>query len=104
MEYCLAYITSPNLEEARKLGKTLIERKLCACVNILENMTSIYSWEGKIEEGKEVVMIAKTKSELFESLSKAVGELHSYEVPCVLEIPLGKLSGGYEKWLENSLK
>ncbi len=97
MAQILAYITAENMEEARRIGRVLVENKLAACVNALENMTSMYMWKGKMETSREVVLLAKTREELKERLTEKVLEVHSYECPCVVFIPL---SGGHREFLD----
>ena len=99
----LVYITCPHIEEARTLGRALVEKKLAACINILNGMESIYSWDGKIEEAGEVVLLAKTSEEKVDALIEATEELHSYDVPCAMALPIDEISAGYQKWLEGSL-
>ena len=94
---CWVYITAGSLEEAKNIGQKLVEQNLAACVNLLENMTSIYKWEDKLEEGQEVVMIAKTRKKLMPKLIKTVTKHHSYECPCVLELPI---QGGNPEFLQ----
>ena len=83
-EVVFAYITTENKAEAQKIGKHLVEKRLAACVNILDGMQSFYWWEGKIDEGHEAVLIAKTKQTLFDALVQEVKSVHSYSCPCVL--------------------
>ncbi len=102
--YYLVYITCSNFEEAKKIGKKLIEERLAACVNIVEKIFSIYWWQGKIEEANEALLIAKTNERNLESLMKRVKELHSYTVPAILAI---KIEKGYEeflKWLDKETR
>jgi len=100
----LIYITASSNEEARSIGRTLIEERLCACVNIIDNMQSIYRWQGNIEEAKEVILIVKTQKSLFEQVQKRVKELHCYEVPCVIQIDVPKGSQEYLKWISDETK
>ncbi len=95
------YITAPNEEEAAKIAHALVEGKLAACVNIVKNIRSIYSWQGKIEDEAEVLMIVKTKKSLFNSLSAKVKELHSYTVPEVIALPIIDGIEDYLKWLSD---
>lgn len=99
-----AYITCKNKSEAKKIGKILLQERLAACMNILDNMTSIYWWEGKIQEENETVLIAKTTKKLFPKLSKKVKSIHSYKVPCILQIPIADGNKEYVKWLELNLR
>lgn len=99
MEYIVVLITTPNEEEAVKIAKTLVEEKLAGCINIIKNIRSIYSWQGKIEDDSEVLMIVKTRSELFEELEKRVKSMHSYTVPEIISMDIKKGSESYLKWL-----
>jgi periplasmic divalent cation tolerance protein len=93
------YTTYPSLVEAEQAGRVLVERRLCACVNILPNMISHYWWQGAIERGEEVVMIIKTRAALAERVSAAVKEMHSYSTPAILVIPLESVDQAYLGWL-----
>ncbi len=95
----LVYTTHPSVVEAEKVGRALLERRLCACVNILPGMVSHYWWEGTIERGEEAVMIVKTRSSLFDAVCAAVKELHAYSTPALMEIPLERVEETYLGWL-----
>lgn len=96
----VVYITAPNESEAVNIAKRLVEERLCGCVNIVKDIRSIYSWQGKIEDDKEVLLIVKTKEGLFEPLSQIVKQLHSYTVPEIIAIPIIKGSKQYLDWLD----
>ncbi len=100
MDNLIVLITAPGEDEAAKIARALVESRLAGCVNIIKNIRSIYSWEGKIEDEKEVLMIAKTRKKLFKALSKKVRELHSYTVPEIIAIPIVEGSPDYLKWLK----
>ncbi|MFI5163743.1 MAG: divalent-cation tolerance protein CutA [Bacteroidia bacterium] len=104
MEIVFAYITTKNKSEAKKIGKVLLQERLAACVNIFDNMASLYWWKGKIEEANETVLIAKTTKKLFPKLSAKVKSLHSYSVPCILQIPITDGNKEYVKWLMQNVK
>lgn len=93
------YMTAGSPDEARRIARALVEERLAACVNIIDGMTSVYRWEGAVEEGRETVMIAKTRADRFEELAARVRALHSYTVPCIIEIPLGRGDAPYLDWL-----
>ncbi|MEN2994180.1 MAG: divalent-cation tolerance protein CutA [Thermodesulfovibrio sp.] len=97
-------ITAPNEDEAVKISKTLVEEKLAGCINIIKNVRSIYFWKGKIEDEPEVLMVVKTKSELFEELEKRVKSLHSYTVPEIIGLEIKKGSQSYLNWLSEVTK
>ena len=93
------YTTFPSLVEAERAGQSLVERRLCACVNILPGMVSYYWWQGAIERGDEVVMIIKTRAALAEAVRAAVKEMHSYTTPAVLVIPIESVDPDYQAWI-----
>jgi periplasmic divalent cation tolerance protein len=96
----VVYVTAPGEEEAAKIARALVGERLAACANIIRDIRSIYRWEGKMEDDREVLMVIKTREELFDALSRRVKELHSYTVPEVIALPILKGSEGYIKWLE----
>jgi periplasmic divalent cation tolerance protein len=93
------YVTYASLAEADKAGRTIVERRLAACVNILPGMISHYWWQGTLERGEEVVMIIKTRAVLAEAVRAAVKELHSYATPAILVIPIESVDSTYHAWL-----
>ena len=97
---CWVYMTAGSLEEAKKIGRELIEENLVACVNLLENMTSIYKWEDKLEESQEVVIITKTRKILMPKLIETVNSLHSYDCACILELPIQGGNLKFLSWIE----
>ncbi|HPS57939.1 MAG TPA: divalent-cation tolerance protein CutA [Spirochaetota bacterium] len=104
MSVSFVYITASSVEEAEIIGRNLVSRKLAACVNIIDSMKSIYHWEGKIETGNEVILIAKTKEALVDELTENVKALHSYKCPCIVSL---KVQGGnteFLKWIVNETK
>ena|SRR5690554_1373987 len=99
MSLTLAYITCPNAEDARRIGRALVLERLVACVNILPHMESFYWWNGTIQNDQETVLIAKLPASAQESLLNRVLELHSYETPCVLFVPITGGNPEYLAWL-----
>lgn len=93
------YTTYPSLVEAEKAGRTIVEQRLAACVNILPGMVSHYWWEGKIERGEEAVMIIKTRASLAERVRDAVKAAHPYTTPAILVIPLESVEESYLGWI-----
>ncbi len=96
--------TASSQEEARKIAHGLVERRLAACVNILGPMESVYRWQAKLETASEVLLIIKTKATAFARVRDAIEELHSYEVPECVMVPIEDGSGGYLKWLSDSVE
>ena len=93
------YTTYPSVVEAERAGRALVERRLCACVNILPGMISHYRWQGAIERGEETVMIIKTRAALAERVSAVVKDMHSYSTPAILVLPLESVDKPYLDWL-----
>ena len=93
------YTTWPTTVEAEAAGRALVERRLAACVNILPGMISHYRWEGKVERAGEAVMLVKTRASLADAVSDAVKDLHSYDTPAILVMPLESVEKGYFAWL-----
>ena len=98
---CWVYMTAGSIEEAKSIGQILVGQNLAACVNLFENMTSIYNWEDKLEEGHEVVMIAKTRKTLMPKLIEKVNSLHSYDCPCILELPIQGGNPDFLSWIKS---
>jgi periplasmic divalent cation tolerance protein len=98
-EPVLLYTTFPSVVEARAAGRKLVEAGLCACVNVIPGMQSIYRWEGKIEEAEEAVMIVKTRRSLAERVIAAVKAGHPYDTPAALVLPILGGSQPYIDWL-----
>src|SRR5262245_6989122 len=93
------YTTFPSTVEAERAGRALVERALAACVNILPGMISHYRWQGALERAEEAVMIVKTRASLAERVSAAVREMHSYETPAILVIPIESVEPASLGWL-----
>jgi periplasmic divalent cation tolerance protein len=102
-QYCLVYITAKDEEEASRIGKALVSEKLAACVN-LHPIKSIFRWQGEINQEDEVALLAKTRAELANEVISRVKELHSYEVPCAIVLPLEKGNPDFLEWISQSTK
>jgi periplasmic divalent cation tolerance protein len=96
-EFLSVFITVPSLDVAEKIGRTIIEERLAACVNIVPNIRSIYRWNGNLESATEAVLIAKSRTALFERLEQRVMALHPYECPCIVAWPI---EAGYQPYLD----
>jgi periplasmic divalent cation tolerance protein len=95
----LVYTTWPTIVEAERAGRSIVERHLAACVNILPGMVSHYWWQGVIERGEEVVMIIKTRASLAERVSAAVRETHGYSTPAIMVLPVESVDSAYLGWI-----
>jgi periplasmic divalent cation tolerance protein len=97
MNFCLVYMTAATAAEARRIGTALVEERLAACANVIDGMTSIYRWEGKVQNDQEAVLIAKTRHDLLDALTDRVKALHSYSCPCVVGL---SITGGNAEFLD----
>ena len=95
--------TESTLEEANKLGRTLVEERLVACATLLPVVQSIYHWNEQIQSAPETMVLLKTSTNMLEALEKRLKELHSYRVPEFLVLPVESGSAAYLEWLFGSL-
>jgi periplasmic divalent cation tolerance protein len=93
------YTTWPSIVEAEQAGRNLVERRLAACVNILPQMISHYRWEGKVERAEEAVMIIKTRASLAQAVEAAVKDIHPYDVPAIVVLPVESVETTYLGWI-----
>ncbi|XP_053908002.1 protein CutA isoform X2 [Cuculus canorus] len=98
-----AFVTCPNVTVATELARSLVQQRLAACVNILPHVTSIYEWQGKLEEDSEVLMMIKTRSSKIPALAEFVRSAHPYEVPEVVAVPVTQGSVPYLRWALGSV-
>ena len=104
MEPVLIYITCQNREQALEIGKKVVEARLAACANVIDGMESIYWWQGQLQVDKEVVLIVKSRRDLLEELTNKVKSKYSYEVPCVVVVPIVGENEDYLRWLGTETK
>ena len=104
MTFNIVFVTVGNRQEAEKIVRTLLEERLVACGNIIDNVSSLFWWQDKIEEEKEVLVIMKSHLSLFKRLSERVVELHSYDVPEILALPIVDGSQAYLDWMKAALE
>ncbi|MGN6633898.1 MAG: divalent-cation tolerance protein CutA [Oryzihumus sp.] len=90
-------------DEADRIASALVAEGLAACVQVVPGVTSVYRWEGMVERSAELLLLAKTTDELFDRLAARVVELHSYDTPEVLAVPVARASDGYAVWLRESV-
>jgi periplasmic divalent cation tolerance protein len=103
-QMALVYCPCPSLEEAKRLGNALLDARVAGCINILPGMVSLYDWKGAREEAAEVVLIAKTTSELADGVKKLLEREHSYDIPAILTLPLTDMNSGYRDWLLQNIR
>ncbi|HEX6292651.1 MAG TPA: divalent-cation tolerance protein CutA [Herpetosiphonaceae bacterium] len=92
-------VTAPTIEEAAQLGRALVEERLAACANLVPGLRSIYRWQGAIQDDAEVLLLIKTSATHLDQLTQRIVELHSYETPEVLALPVVGGSSAYLQWL-----
>lgn len=99
----VVYSVFSSVEEARRVSELLLQRKLAVCVNIMRNIESMYLWSGVVAKSEEVAVIIKTRIELVHDVMSEVKRVHSYAVPCVLQVIVGNVDADYESWVESVL-
>ena len=100
----MVYCTCPDSSVAHRIARSLIEQHVAACVNILPAVRSIYSWQGKIHDDAEVLLLIKTDRNHFTALSDIITRMHPYEVPEIIGVPLEAGYQPYLEWMEACLK
>ncbi len=100
MSQSLIYVTTSNRDEALTLARSLVTARLVACANVLDSATSLYWWEGKVQEEPEAVIICKTRAALVDSVVARVTELHSYACPCIVVLPIIAGNPAFLQWIE----
>jgi periplasmic divalent cation tolerance protein len=100
----LVLTTAGSESEARKIAETLVERRLAACVNIVPRIRSVYRWEGKVEQAEEYLLLIKTVRAREEQVCAAIRELHTYDLPECIAIPIESGGADYLKWLSDSVE
>ncbi len=99
MQYLLVYVTAPDQDTARRIAKTALRERLAACANILEGAESLYWWQGALEEARESVCIFKTTEAAYPALEARLRELHPYETPCIVALPLVRGFDPFLRWI-----
>ena len=99
----VALSTVGSADDAQRIARALVERRLAACVNVVPGLTSVYAWKGAVETDQELLLVIKTRRARFEALRAALVELHPYEVPELIALPVEAGHGPYLDWLNASL-
>ena len=102
VEYIIVFITCPNEEVSEQIANSLLDQKLAACVNVMTPVTSLYTWEGEINRDEEMLLIVKSRVDLFErELIPAVKAVHPYDVPEIIALPIIMGSEDYLGWIKD---
>jgi periplasmic divalent cation tolerance protein len=104
MQAYLIYITVGDKTQARDIGRYLVESRLAACVNIFDNMNSMYIWQDKFQDDQEAVLIAKTNQARLDALIEAVKERHAYECPCITAMPITHGNPDFLNWISEQVE
>ena len=96
-------ITTSSKDEAQRISQALLEQKKAACVNIIPNIGSSFWWNGKIDSSREYLLIVKTKASLLNELVNIVKQMHSYEIPEVIALPVVGGNSEYLKWIDETI-
>ncbi|HID80577.1 MAG TPA: divalent-cation tolerance protein CutA [Ignisphaera sp.] len=102
--YIVVLVTAPHREEAEKIARKLLDERVAACVNIVEGIKSLFWWQGKVDEANEVLMVIKTRLDLFEKVIEYIKSLHSYTVPEIIALPIVAGNTEYLKWIDEVVK
>lgn len=103
-EYIQVITTTGSKEEAEKISQAVVEKRLAGCAQVLGPIVSTYWWKGKIEKAEEWLCLIKSRTDLYQELESLIREVHSYEVPEILAMPIAKGSKSYLDWLRSELK
>jgi len=103
MNYHMIYCTCPDNEVANQISKTLVQNKLAACVNILPNITSIYTWQGELQQDQELLLLIKSRSDKFEDIKQAIINIHPYELPEIIAVSIDNAVPNYLNWINETL-
>lgn len=102
--FYVVLVTARDQGEAQRIAEQVVNERLAACVNVVSGVSSTYIWRGEVERTSEALLLMKTSREKLDYLFKRVKELHSYEMPELLALPIERGSPEYLKWLEESLR
>jgi len=104
MKTKLIYVTAANADEANRIAETVVTEHLAACANMLDGVTSLFRWDGKLCRENEAVLMLKTTQEQSGALMARIKELHSYECPCVVSLPIENGNPDFLKWIADSVE
>ncbi len=103
MKHLFLYMTASDRDEAEAISEVIIRERLVACTNIVENMSALFWWNDAVQKEEEVVLVAKTTDQAFPLLESRVKELHSYECPCIIALPIERGNPDYLSWIDREV-
>lgn len=104
MEFLILFCSVPDKETGEKISRVLLENRLAACVSSLSQFHSLYWWRENIESDKEFLLMIKTRKELFHELEKMIQNLHPYDVPEIIGLPVVHGSESYLNWIKSETR
>lgn len=104
MSETVSFATCKDAAQAKKIARALVAEKLAACVNVVPGVSSIYTWKGRTEEAREVLLVIKSRRALSKRLVARIRALHSYELPEVVTIPIESGNPAYLRWVRESTR
>ena len=104
MAAVLIYVTASSREEAETIARSVVADRLAACANVLPGVTSFFWWEGEVQSEPEVSLILKSREDLVETLTAKIKQLHSYDCPCVVAVPITQGNPDFLEWIATETK
>lgn len=104
MKLVWVYVTAGDVEEAKRIGRTLVEERLAACANVMDGALSLYWWEGSVQESSETILVLKTRESLLPALVDRAKSVHSYDCPCVVSLPILGGNPEFLDWLRTETR
>ncbi len=98
-DFLVVFVTTPTQAQAEQIAELLVSQRLAACVTMVPNVTSVYRWQGEVCRDQECLLVVKTRATLFEQLAATVSQVHSYQVPEILALPVRGGAPRYAAWL-----
>jgi periplasmic divalent cation tolerance protein len=103
----LVYVTCKDVEQAKFIGKALLDKRLCTCINVIPGMQSLYFWSpktGEFEEANEVILIIKSLESKYQEIEDEVGKLHTSDTPCIFSWKIDHVAPKYYEWLRGEIE
>jgi periplasmic divalent cation tolerance protein len=102
--YTVILVTAKDEEEAQRIAVALLNERLIACANIVKDVRSLFWWDGKVDTAQEVMLVLKSKKNLFAKIARVVKSVHSYQVPEIIALPIISGDSAYLKWIDTSTR
>ena len=102
IQYFVILCTASGIEEGQKIARNLVEARLAACVNLVKNVVSIFTWKGAVNEAEECLLVIKTRTELIHEIIERIKSLHSYDVPEIIALPITDGNSAYLDWIQEA--